>query len=191
MKSIKGIIALLSFLLFETLINHTEINLFFNFSEAYDVNHILCSLFRCHGYRWSPNWSGKHIKYVCSASYHPNNQRSLQWRHNGHDGVSNHHPHGRLLNRLFRRRSKKTSRVRVSGLCVGSSPGPVNSPHKGPVTRKFFPFEDVFMSYTCWNLNAYITGGQCGWECNVKTTSIVQVQINGVFFYWIDCFIWK
>ena len=62
---------------------------------------------------------------------------------------------------------------------------------KGQSRGNFFPFEDFFMSYTCWNLNAYITGGHCGWECNVKTTSIVQVQINGVFFYWIDCFIWK
>ena len=32
---------------------------------------------------------------------------SLQWRHNGHDGVSNYQPHDCLLNRLFRRRSKK------------------------------------------------------------------------------------
>ena len=32
---------------------------------------------------------------------------SLQWRHNGHDSVSNHQPHDCLLNRLFRRRSKK------------------------------------------------------------------------------------
>ena len=28
-----------------------------------------------------------------------------------------------LLNRLFRRRSKKTSQLRVTGLCVGNSPG--------------------------------------------------------------------
>ena len=27
----------------------------------------------------------------------------------------------------------------------GNSPGPVNSPHKGPVTRKMFPFDDVIM----------------------------------------------
>ena len=34
---------------------------------------------------------------------------SLQWRHNGRDSVSNHQPHDWLLNRLFRRKSKKTS----------------------------------------------------------------------------------
>ena len=68
---------------------------------------------------------------------------ALHWRHNDHDGVSNHQLHGCLLNRLFRRRSKKTSKLRVTGLCVGNSPGPVNSPHKGPVTRKMLPFDDV------------------------------------------------
>ena len=70
---------------------------------------------------------------------------TLHWRHNDHDGVSNHQPHGCLLNRLFRLRSKKISKLRVTGLCVGNSPGPVNSPHKGPVTRKMFPFDDVIM----------------------------------------------
>ena len=48
---------------------------------------------------------------------------SLRWRHNRHDSVSNHQPHHCLLNRLFRRRSKKTSKLRVTGLCVGNSPG--------------------------------------------------------------------
>ena len=71
--------------------------------------------------------------------------RPLRWRHNDHDGGSNHQPHGCLLNRLFRRKSKKTSKLRVTGLCVGKSPGPVKSPHKGPVTRKMFPFDDVIM----------------------------------------------
>ena len=52
---------------------------------------------------------------------------------------------GRLLNRLFRRRSKKTSKLHVTGLFAGNSPGPVNSPHKGTVTRKMFPFDDVIM----------------------------------------------
>ena len=69
----------------------------------------------------------------------------LRWRHNGCDSVSNHQPRECLLRRLIRRTSKKTSKLRVTGLCVGNSPGPVNSPHKGPVTRKMFPFDDVIM----------------------------------------------
>ena len=64
-------------------------------------------------------------------------RESLQWRHNERDGVSNHQPHDCLLNLSFRRRSKKTSRLRVTGLCEGNS--------EGPVTRKMFPFDDVIM----------------------------------------------
>ena len=76
---------------------------------------------------------------------HTTHRLSLHWCHNHHDGASIHQPHGCLFNRLFRRNSKKTSKLRVTGLCVGNSPGPVNSPHKGPVTRKMFPFDDVIM----------------------------------------------
>ena len=49
--------------------------------------------------------------------------KSLRRRHNGCDIVSNHQPHHCLLNRLFRRRSKKTSKLRVTGLCTKNSPG--------------------------------------------------------------------
>ena len=45
-------------------------------------------------------------------------QYTLQWRHNGRDSVSNHQPHDCLL----RRRSKKTSKLHVTGLCAGNSP---------------------------------------------------------------------
>ena len=46
----------------------------------------------------------------------------LQCHYNGPNGVSNHQHHDCLLNRLFRCRSKKTSKLRVTGLCVGNSP---------------------------------------------------------------------
>ena len=48
---------------------------------------------------------------------------ALRWRHNERDGFSNHQPHDCLLNRLFGSRSKKMSKLRVTGLCVGNSPG--------------------------------------------------------------------
>ena len=51
------------------------------------------------------------------------------------------------LNHLFGRKSKKTSKLRVTGLFAGNHRGPVNSPHKWPVTRKMFPFDDVIMTY--------------------------------------------
>ena len=81
---------------------------------------------------------------------------ALRWRHNDHDGVSNHQPHHCLLNCLFGRRSKKTSKLHVTGLCAR------NSPHKWPVTRKMFPFNDVIMVaihlwYICTWSSACIT----------------------------------
>ena len=47
---------------------------------------------------------------------------TLQWRHNGRDVVLYHRRLECLLNRLFGRRSKKTSKFHVTGLCEGNSP---------------------------------------------------------------------
>ena len=47
---------------------------------------------------------------------------TLQWRHNGRDSLSNHQTHDCLFNRLFRRWSKKASKLRVAGICEGNSP---------------------------------------------------------------------
>ena len=46
---------------------------------------------------------------------------TLQWSHNECDGVSNHCHLDCLLGRLFRRRSKKTSKLLVTGLCEGNA----------------------------------------------------------------------
>ena len=40
---------------------------------------------------------------------------------------------------------KKTSKLHVTGLCEGNSPMTGEFPHKGPVMRKMFPFDDVIM----------------------------------------------
>ena len=65
-------------------------------------------------------WRVIHIRQVSSpgASF----AKPLQWRHDGRDGVWNHQIYHCLLNRLFGHRSKKTSKLRVTGLCVGNSP---------------------------------------------------------------------
>ena len=63
-------------------------------------------------------WVGSFPFHICPSGSPP-----LRWRHNDHAGVSNHQPHGCLLNRLFRRKSKKTSKLCVTGLCAGNSPG--------------------------------------------------------------------
>ena len=83
---------------------------------------------------------------------------SLQWRHNGHDGVSIHQPHDCLLSRLFRRRSKKTAKLRVTGPC----------PHKWPVTRKMFSFDDVIM------LLGVIHQTQCSSRCGITDSYLVR-----------------
>ena len=47
---------------------------------------------------------------------------AVLWRQNGRDCVSNHQPHDCLLNRLFRHRLMKSSKLRITGLCAGNSP---------------------------------------------------------------------
>ena len=50
------------------------------------------------------------------------NLTSSQWHHNECDYISNHQRFNCLLSRLFRCRSKKTSKLCVTGLCEGNSP---------------------------------------------------------------------
>ena len=64
-----------------------------------------------------------HVQYLDSVYIvTPHDLVTLQWRNNERDGVSNHQPHHCLLSRLFRRWPKKTSKLRVTGLCEGNSP---------------------------------------------------------------------
>ena len=60
---------------------------------------------------------------------------TLQWHHDERDGVSNDRRLDCLLKRLFRRRSRKTSKFHVIGYCEGNPPMTGGSPHKGSVTR--------------------------------------------------------
>ena len=48
-------------------------------------------------------------------------QNSLQWHHDEHDGISNHWHLHCLLNCWITRRSKKTSKLRVTGFCARNS----------------------------------------------------------------------
>ena len=64
------------------------------------------------------------LRLYCNLSdtYTLHNHVPLRWRYNEWDGVSNHQLHHCLLSRFSWRRSKKTSKPRVTGLCVGNSP---------------------------------------------------------------------
>ena len=59
---------------------------------------------------------------------------ALLWRHNGRDSASNHQPHGCLpfipYNRLFMRRWKQTSKLRITGLCAGTDEFPAQMASK-------------------------------------------------------------
>ena len=103
-----------------TIVISTELYLYM-FKSSLSQNQ--CNANRCLG-EW--RWNGQ----VChSANFKRKHQtvlfqhHTLLWRHNGRDSVSNHRPHDCLLNRLFRRRSKKTSKLHATGLCAGKSPG--------------------------------------------------------------------
>ena len=69
--------------------------------------------------RYIKYWKSYFMTFQCVEF----EKQTLLWRHNGRNGVSNHQSHDSLLNCLFRRRSKKTSKLRVTGLCAGNSPG--------------------------------------------------------------------
>ena len=70
---------------------------------------------------------------------------SLQWRHNDRNGVSNHWRLDCLPNRMSRRRSKKTSKLRGTGLCEGNSPVTGELSTQTAITAEMFPFDDAII----------------------------------------------
>ena len=72
----------------------------------------------------------------------------LLWRHNWCDGASNHQTHDCLLNRLFKRRSKKTSKLCATGLCEGNSPVIGEFPAQMASNAENSPFDYVTMRQT-------------------------------------------
>ena len=87
---------------------------------------------------WWEIWSTLHFLDDSKHTSH-----TLQWRHNGRDSLSNHQPHDSLLNRWLRRRPEKTQSSASLAFVRGIHR--VNSPHKGRVTWKILPFDDVIM----------------------------------------------
>ena len=65
---------------------------------------------------YAPDATPGHLLYQSLS------RNALRWRHNGRDGVSTCQPHDCFLNSLFGCRSKKTSKLRVTGFCAGKSP---------------------------------------------------------------------
>ena len=71
---------------------------------------------------------------------------SLQWLHNECDGISNHQPHDGFYSTVYSRADQRKHQSSASlAFARGIHWWPVNSPHKGPLTRKRFPFDDIIM----------------------------------------------
>ena len=101
--------------------------------------------------------------------------RSLQWHHNGCNGISNHQSQDCFLNHSFRHKSKKTSNLRVTGLCAGNS----------PVTGEFPPkkasnAENVFI-WWCYYVDVQMAGGASGW---IQYTAIPTSVEQGKMIHW-------
>ena len=108
---------------------------------------------------------------------------SLLWRPNGRDGVSNHQPHDCLFNYLFKRGSRKISKLRVTGLCAGNSPGTGEFPaqmasnaenvsiwwrHHVTLVAFFVPYFDVLNLLVYLPLSSMLT---------VQATRMIEVKI--------------
>ena len=83
---------------------------------------------------WHPQLSNRYQQKI-----------ALQWRHNDHGGVSNRQPHGSLLNRLFRRRSKKHQSSASLAFVFGIHRSRWIPHTKGQLRGIFFPFDDIIM----------------------------------------------
>ena len=93
---------------------------------------------------WNPSVTGSAYKGKWCG-------KPLLWHHNGRDSVSNQQPHHCLPNRLFGWRSKKTSKLRVTCLCVGNTPVPGELPAQmASNAENMFPFDDVIMVSFSW-----------------------------------------
>ena len=125
---------------------------------------------------------------------------ALRWRYNGHDSVSNHQPHDCLLNLLFRRRSKKISKLHVTGLCAWNSPGTGEFPAQmasnaenvsiwwrhhadANFAREYRGYIRLFDRYkTC---HKYLTDSRYGYKRLIPVHHI-KFCLNIVQLHWLD-----
>ena len=88
--------------------------------------------------------------------------------------ISNHQPHDCLLNRLFVHRSKKISKLRVTGLCAGNSPVTGEFPAQRASNAEMVPFGDVIMdrngSNVLWKFK-FLTG------CSPNNMAAILLQV--------------
>ena len=81
----------------------------------------------------------------------------------------NHQPHNCLLNRLFKRRSKKSSKLRVTGFCVGNSPGTGEFPAQ-------------MMKNACYRVTISVTGKTM--SCHCEKDDVIRKSEEYVYGIW-------
>ena len=142
---------------------------------------------------------------ICSslAAYHQVSRiryLSLQWRHNRRDDVSNHQPPDCLpfIQGAYQRELQSSASL---AFVWGIHPWPVNSPHKGPITQKMSPFDDVSYSgsgLTSWGLlnikmssfawGIALTKTTFSWPWFLKRADIDLGTFVESFFFFSDIF---
>ena len=111
---------------------------------------------------------------------------ALQWRHNDSNGVANHWSLDCLLNRLSKRRSKKTSRLRVTRLCEGNPPVTGGLPSQRASNSEYVSIwwrHGIIMRYYI-HLNRQITQWQCNY--NLETTFTSKIVSFTLQIQYID-----
>ena len=119
----------------------------------------------------------------------------LQWRHNERDGVSNHQPHNCLRNGLFRLRSEKTSKLRVTGLCEGNSPMtgefPAQRVSNAEKVSIWWRHHLHLPAQLVWHVGIclYKLRTRIGYTLNNKNTSLCEYKLNQnstIFMQWMN-----
>ena len=98
---------------------------------------------------------------------------------------------------------KKKSKLHVTGLCEGNSPVTGEFPHKGPVTWKMFPLDDIIiltrnltrnlhchvLSFLAWNMSCYFGQSACSIESRcvvmlLQYNSVVSIGGIHIYIFW-------
>ena len=111
---------------------------------------------------------------------------TLQWRHNGGDIVSKYQPHGCLLRRLFRRGSKATLKLRVTGFYEGNTPATGEFPEQRASDAKMFPFDDVIV-----NNKFRVTLPQVFFEISIDDLLLADPFLTGNLRHIDVCYVYK
>ena len=131
-----------------------------------------------------PLWEQSLLVTTAARNIQDKGEPALQWHHNERDGISNHQRLDCLQNHLFRRRSKEHQPSASLAFVRGIHRWPVNSPHKGPVTRKIFPFDEVIVRYETETLSTLLARR----EGNLPFTAGFPSQRSS--YAELCCFLW-